>query len=214
MNLGIFRHAAPCLLWLSNMSQMCCSGFIKGDTWGRARRGGGMKGRGIANIHPRQLFMNIKEHLWMSPQWMKAGSHHLLPVNVNRTNKSRLGYIIMNMFCRPVWMKFVVRPQCYKKKWHSLCLQEREKKARWEVDAGSPFSFYLSASSSLSTLAHAGPSPWQRMRKQVLLLKSQTLGSTLIWGGCDKQPEPEPKALQISQHRGRSFAARGNQDLI
>ena len=139
---------------------------------------------------------------------------HIIVI-VNRTNQSRLGYIIMNMFYRPVWMKFVVWPQCYKKSWRqSLCPQERGKKARWDVDAGSPFPPCLSASPSLSTLAHAGPSPWQRMRKQVLLLKSQTLGSTLIWEGCDKQPEPEPKALQISQHRGRSFAARGNQDLI
>lgn len=43
-------------------------------------------------------------------------------------------------------------------------------------------------------------SPWQRMRKQVVLFKTQTLGSTLIWEGCDKQSEPEPKSLQIEQH--------------
>lgn len=44
-----------------------------------------MKVRGIANIHPRQLFMNIKEQLWM-----EAGSHHFLLIILKYSNTLQL----------------------------------------------------------------------------------------------------------------------------
>lgn len=67
--LGLFRHAKSMLMAGHPVCDALFSLYARrhlGKSQGRK-----MKVRGIANIHPRQLFMNIKEQLWMA-----AGSHH------------------------------------------------------------------------------------------------------------------------------------------
>lgn len=67
--LGLFRRAKSMLMAGCPVSDVLFSLYARrhlGKSQGRK-----MKVRGIANIHPRQLFMNIKEQLWMV-----AGSHH------------------------------------------------------------------------------------------------------------------------------------------
>lgn len=63
-----------------------------------------MKVRGIANIHPRQLFMNIKEQLWM-----EAGSHHFLLIILKYGDTLQLNGCIPSKVCdyhSVVTMKF------------------------------------------------------------------------------------------------------------
>ena len=59
--LGLFRHAKSMLMAEHPVSDVLFSLYARrhlGKSQGRK-----MKVRGIANIHPRQLFMNIKEQL-------------------------------------------------------------------------------------------------------------------------------------------------------
>lgn len=59
--LGLFRHAKSMLMAEHPVSDVSFSLYARrhlGKSQGRK-----MKVRGIANIHPRQLFMNIKEQL-------------------------------------------------------------------------------------------------------------------------------------------------------
>lgn len=48
-----------------------------------------MKVGGIANIHPRQLFMNIKEQLWKV-----AGSFYLLSLSTGTHCNEMISYFI------------------------------------------------------------------------------------------------------------------------
>lgn len=90
--LGLFRHAKSMLM---AGHPVCDALFILyarrhlGKSQGRK-----MKVRGIANIHPRQLFMNIKEQLWMA-----AGSHHFLLIISKHWNTLQLNGFIPRKVC-------------------------------------------------------------------------------------------------------------------
>lgn len=86
--LGLFRHAK---------SMLMAEHSIIDVFWGLyARRhlsksqGREMKVGGIANIHLRQLFMNIKEQLWKV-----AGSHHFLLIISKHWNTLRLNDFVL-----------------------------------------------------------------------------------------------------------------------
>lgn len=90
--LGLFRHAK---------SMLMAEHSIIDVFWGLyARRhlsksqGREMKVGGIANIHPRQLFMNIKEQLWKV-----AGSHHFLLIISKHWNTLRLNDFVLRKVC-------------------------------------------------------------------------------------------------------------------
>lgn len=85
--LGLFRHAKSMLMAEHPLSDVLFSLYARrhlGKSQGRK-----MKVRGIANIHPRQLFMNIKEQLWM-----EAGSHHFLLIMLKHWNTLQLNGFI------------------------------------------------------------------------------------------------------------------------
>lgn len=90
--LGLFRHAKPMLMAEHPVSDVLFSLYARrhlGKSQGRK-----MKVRGIANIHPRQLFMNIKEQLWM-----EAGSHHFLLIISKHWNTLQLNGFIPCKVC-------------------------------------------------------------------------------------------------------------------
>lgn len=90
--LGLFRHAESMLMAEHPVSDVLFSLYARrhlGKSQGRK-----MKVRGIANIHPRQLFMNIKEQLWM-----EAGSHHFLLIILKYWNALQLNGWIPSKVC-------------------------------------------------------------------------------------------------------------------
>lgn len=90
--LGLFRHAKSMLMAEHPVSDVLFSLYVRrhlGKSQGRK-----MKVRGIANIHPRQLFMNIKEQLWM-----EAGSHHFLLIILKHWNTLQLNAFIPSKVC-------------------------------------------------------------------------------------------------------------------
>lgn len=89
---GLFRHAESMLMAEHPVSDVLFSLYARrhlGKSQGRK-----MKVRGIANIHPRQLFMNIKEQLWM-----EAGSHHFLLIILKYWNTLQLNGFIPPKVC-------------------------------------------------------------------------------------------------------------------
>lgn len=181
-------------------------------------RGRKMKVRGIANIHPRQLFMNIKEQLWM-----EAGSHHFLLIIFKHWNTLQLNGFIPSKSLQPSLT------HCHKVSFNNidsctdlLCSESEEGKsgacAYWSFFFPSPpdaavmdelFStcrwrlgsvacafeecsgkenqcwrslccLHFCCKAILLVLCSRRASPWQQMRKQMVLLETQTLGSTLI----------------------------------
>lgn len=90
--LGLFRHAKSMLMAGHPVSRVLFSLYARrhlGKSQGRE-----MKVRGIANIHTRQLFMNIKEQLWMV-----AGSHHFLLIISKPWNTLQLYGFILCKVC-------------------------------------------------------------------------------------------------------------------
>lgn len=90
--LGLFRHAKSMLTAAHPASDVLFSLYARrhlGMSQGRK-----MKVRGIANIHPRQLFMNIKEQLWT-----EAGSHHFLLIILKHWNTLQLNGSAASKVC-------------------------------------------------------------------------------------------------------------------
>lgn len=89
---GLFSHAESMLMAEHPVSDVLFSLYARrhlGKSWGRK-----MKVRGISNIHPRQLFMNIKEQLWM-----EAGSHHFILISLKHWNTLQLNGFIPSKVC-------------------------------------------------------------------------------------------------------------------
>lgn len=90
--LGLFRHAKSMLMAEHPVSCVLFSPYARRHMG--KRRGREMKVRGIANIHSRQLFMNIKEQLWMV-----AGSHHFLLIILKLWNTLQLCGFTLRKVC-------------------------------------------------------------------------------------------------------------------
>lgn len=81
-----------------------------------------------------------------------------------------------------------------------------------KINAGEGSSRHLGWGGLPPVLCSCCVSPWQRMRKQVVLFKTQTWGSTLIWGDVINSLNPSQNHFKWTNTRHGSPVAKRDGD--